>query len=395
MGLQRHFSQPGPDTYRLDRPEGLEDAAWAAVDDPLQRLNRVLRNDDLPLLIGSAKELIEATAKVVLEARGEPVPSKEGLPKLLVQAQAALDRQPGQGLATDSTIRDIAQGALKIGNCLGPLRNRYGTGHGRSEAPDVAEELAQVSIDAAMLWTRWALRRLRHVILGRPENLIHDLRHTTFYRGDVAQRLQAVQLAELDEANQSLLGVAVARRAMTGTFLVMDEGVERCAQTRDFIEWPEAYRVGLLNGLLLNAEGQFDTNPWAVKQIALLAVSFTDPGAILSEVAEKAWHASLSPRMDSDESQQEVLSASQRQLGCRAPRRPAGIISESGCCAPSNAATPRAGLVGLPEYFVSPKNRALAGRQEAPMSAGVLASWLPHGLEQAHQPRCARLRRLG
>ncbi|MGH3548117.1 MAG: hypothetical protein ACRDQU_08385 [Pseudonocardiaceae bacterium] len=166
-----------------------------------------------------------------------------------------------------------------------------------------------VSIDAALLWTRWALRRLGHVILGRPENLIRDLRGSHFHRGDLAQRLQAVRLPELDEANQSLLGVAVARRAMRETFLVMDEGVERCAQTKDLVEWPEAYRVGLVNGLLINAEGQFETNSWAVKQIALLTMSFTDPGKILSEVAEKSWHAGLSARMDSDKTRQKVLSA--------------------------------------------------------------------------------------
>lgn len=310
MSLLRYFSSAGVvETFRLDRPDGLEDATWRAIDDPLQRLNRALRDEDLPLIIGCAKELVEATAKVVLESRGETAPSKEDLPKLLNQAQAALDRQPGKGLAADASIRDIAQGALKICTGLAPLRNRYGTGHGRSVAPEVAEELALVSVDSAMLWTRWALRRLRHVILGRPEALIRDLGQAVFYRGALTERLHAVRLGELSPPDQSLLGLAVARRANTGTFLVQEEGVERCAETHDLIAWPASYRVGLINGLLLNPEGQFHTSVWAIKQIPLLAASLPDPGEVLDEVAEKAWKASLSAPMESDEARAEIKSA--------------------------------------------------------------------------------------
>jgi hypothetical protein len=309
VALLRYYIPPGADTFRLERPEGLEDAAWGAIDEPLQRLNRAIRDEDMPLMIGCAKDLVEATAKVVLETRGETAPSKEDLPKLLAQAQAVLDRQPGKGLATDSTIRDISQGALKICNGLAPLRNRYGSGHGRSEAPQVAEELALVSVDSAMLWTRWALRRLRYVILGRPDALVRDLRRATFYRGDLTERLRTVRFGELDSPDQALLGVAVARRAMTGTFLVMEEGVERCAQTHDLDQWLESFRIGLINGLLLNAEGQFDTNAWAVKQIALLAGSLTNPGSVLNEVVEKSWRAGNSPSMDSDENREEAKRA--------------------------------------------------------------------------------------
>ncbi|GAA4989098.1 abortive infection family protein [Pseudonocardia tropica] len=313
MSLLRYFTSAGVvETFRLDRPDGLEDTAWQAIDDPLQRLNRALREEDLPLIIGCAKELVEATAKVVLESRGETAPGKEDMPKLLNRAQAVLDRQPGKGLATDASIRDIAQGALKICAGLAPLRNRYGTGHGRSVAPSVAEELALVSVDSAMLWTRWALRRLRHVILGRPEALIRDLGGAVFYRGALTERLHAVRLGALPPPDQSLLGLAVARRAMTGTFLVQEEGVERCAETHDLAAWPTSYRVGLVNGLLLNPEGQFHTTAWAIKQIALIAASLPDPGDALDEVAEKSWKAPLADSMESDEVRAEIKEAMSR-----------------------------------------------------------------------------------
>lgn len=320
MGLERYFASHGTGTLCLERPEGLEHTAWSAIDDPLQRLNRALATDDLPLVIGTCKDIVEATAKVVLAARGETTASNEDFPKLLTKAQSVLDRQPGRGLAADPHIRDVAQGALKVVNSLPALRNRYGTGHGRAQAPEVAEEIVLVTVDMAMLWTRWALRRLRHVILGRPENLISYLSSGgRFTRGHLSDRLRAARLADLDPADQSALGVAVAHRAMTGTFLVMDEGVERCAESDDVVEWPEAYRTGLINGLLLDAKGQSDTSVWAVQQIAQLLRSISDPGGVLGGAAEKLDHAWASSRLDTDETREEVRAA----MAAERPRVPA------------------------------------------------------------------------
>lgn len=48
----------------LRRPEGLGDAEWQGLRDAEERLLRAKAADDLPLVVGSAKELCEAVGKV-------------------------------------------------------------------------------------------------------------------------------------------------------------------------------------------------------------------------------------------------------------------------------------------------------------------------------------------
>jgi hypothetical protein len=60
----------------LQRPTGLEDRGWASIEDCLERLRRAAQDQDRPLLIGTAKDLVEATAKVVLHARGRQSPAE-------------------------------------------------------------------------------------------------------------------------------------------------------------------------------------------------------------------------------------------------------------------------------------------------------------------------------
>src|SRR5262245_13063094 len=101
--------------------------------------------------LAAPKELVEATARVVRVARGDTPASEDTLSTNLNRAHAALNRQPGQGLAMDEPVRNIAQGAKTIAGQLSELRNRYGTGHGRATLPTIATELVHVSVDAAML----------------------------------------------------------------------------------------------------------------------------------------------------------------------------------------------------------------------------------------------------
>jgi hypothetical protein len=294
MSLSSYIPTSATGGHYLYRPDGLEDAAWAAIDDPLQRLNRALVASDQPLVVGTCKDLAEAVAKVVLAARGETVASNEDFPKLMTRAQAVLDRQPGRGLAADEQVRLIAQSLLKAVNGLPELRNRFGTGHGRALAPEVAEEVVLVSQDVALAWCRWALRRLRHVIFGRPQALIIALSTgQTFYRGGLTERLEAARLPDLAEADQSALAIAVAHRAMTGTFVVAEDGVERCAESSDRTAWPGAYRTGLINALLISPEGQIYTTPWAVRQIGLLLANVDNPENVLADLAAICQQATL------------------------------------------------------------------------------------------------------
>jgi len=64
----------------------------------LEHLERIRRaaDDDPALAVGSAKELIESTAKVVLIERGLPVNDKDDLPALARAAQIALGLHPSE-----------------------------------------------------------------------------------------------------------------------------------------------------------------------------------------------------------------------------------------------------------------------------------------------------------
>lgn len=255
---------------QIERPVGIPEQNWSAIQGHLDRLNIAIAGRDIPLVIGSAKELVESIAKVVCELRGKTLSNRADFSECVNAAHEELDRQPGKGLAIDRTIRDAAQAAKKIVCTIPETRNLYGTGHGRSFKPEVVDEVALVTIDSALLWGRWALRRLRYVIIGRPETLVNQLDNEHFRSGLLTEQLELANLGSLSPSDQRLIGLHVAWRALTGTFLVMEEGVEACVRSPDLKRWPEGYREGLLNGLLIAKSGAIFTNTWAVKQLALL-----------------------------------------------------------------------------------------------------------------------------
>jgi Abortive infection C-terminus len=273
-------------------------------------------------MIGTAKDLVEATAKVVLHARGETVASREQYQRVVNRAHAALERQPGPELAADLTISAIATATKQIATQLRELRNRYGSGHGRAIAPEVAEELVLVSADAAMLWCRWALRRLEHLIAGAPSTLAHDLDGAIFHTGELAARLAAANLPELDLPEQHLLGVAVAHRAMRDTGVVMREGVEACATTPGTNTWPAGYRAGLVDGLFLDPGGYIDANSWGIQQAAVVLASQPDADAVMQELSEKIRQASWSHRFASNADTRRAAIRTMREMMAVLPTDP-------------------------------------------------------------------------
>jgi hypothetical protein len=272
----------------LSRPAGLDDANWSSIEDGLGRLQRASLTPDWPLMIGSAKELAEAVARIVLEARGETAESRAELPRLLTRAHIILDRQPGVGLANQSPIMQVAQGLKTMVAQLPELRNQYGTRHGRAVRPEVVEEIVTVTVGATMLWCRWALRRLEQLIAGSPSGLVRDLREgAIFTRGLLRGRLTAANLPVMDPADQRLVGAAVAHRSMRGTFTVAEDGVEACAATPDLDVWPAPYREGLAEGLFLDRSGYVDINEWGARHAAAVLAVHPDPATFLSTLKTK------------------------------------------------------------------------------------------------------------
>ncbi|WP_370026419.1 abortive infection family protein [Planotetraspora sp. GP83] len=273
----------------LKKPQALDPASWAAIEDPLNRLKKAVGDDDRPLIVGSAKELVEATARVILQVRGNPAGSGEDYDKVLSAAHKLIEHQPGADVAPDAPVRQAANSARKLAGTLRDLRNTYGTGHGKATLQPITDEVLETCVDGALLWTRWALRRLQHLLLGSLQPLINDLRNGTFTMGSLASRLQAADLPKLEPEHQRALGVAVGQRAASNTFTVRIDGVQACADSHDDAVWPLAYREGLTEGLFIDQFGQtqVDDSRLGVRLAIEVLLPHPDAARVLTDLKKK------------------------------------------------------------------------------------------------------------
>ncbi|MEV4170188.1 abortive infection family protein [Nonomuraea sp. NPDC049709] len=273
----------------LKKPQALDAASWAAIEDPLNRLKKAVGDNDRPLIVGSAKELVEATARVILQVRGNPAGSGEEYDKVLSTAHKLIEHQPGPDIALDAPVRQAANSARKLAGTLRDLRNTYGTGHGRATLQPIADEVLETCVDGALLWTRWALRRLQHLLLGSLQPLINDLRAASFTMGSLASRLQSANLPKLNPEDQRALGVAVGQRAASNTFTVRIDGVEACAESQDDSVWPLAYREGLTEGLFIDQFGQtqVDDSRLGVRLAAEVLLPHPDAARVVDDLRTK------------------------------------------------------------------------------------------------------------
>ena len=240
-------------------------------------------DSDRSLVIGCAKELVECVAKLVLAARGRTAGANTDFGALLTEAHKGLDRQPGSGLAHDEPARSLAQGAKSLVSALGHVRNAVGTGHGRVAPPVIADEVVELAVPAALLWCRWALRRLDHLMVGSLEPLIADIAGPgTFSRDVLTSRLAAAGLGSLSGDDLRRLGQAVGQRALSGTFMVRIEGADACADSDDLVSWPPDYRIALATGLFLDRDGYLAPEPWSVRLAARVLTALpTQEAAVL------------------------------------------------------------------------------------------------------------------
>ncbi|MGV9976135.1 abortive infection family protein [Micromonospora wenchangensis] len=130
----------------------------AAVRQQLVRLERALGSDP-GQAIGAAKNLVESTAKVVLDARGLEVPRSATLPALIAAALQALDAHPAN--EERRPVRDIVSKAAAIANHVGELRNEAGDGHGPLALPTGLElRHGRLAARVAVAWCAFVLETL-------------------------------------------------------------------------------------------------------------------------------------------------------------------------------------------------------------------------------------------
>ena len=92
-------------------------------------------DDDPELSIGTSKEMIETTCKVILAERGKSFEGNLDIPSLTKATLRELRLVP-EGIQEEKRGSEIIKNLLRslgsIGNDLAQLRGLYGTGHGRS-----------------------------------------------------------------------------------------------------------------------------------------------------------------------------------------------------------------------------------------------------------------------
>ncbi len=150
---------------------GLPEGALAQLRDPAaiqEHLDRIRRSvdSDPALAVGSAKELIESTAKVVLLERGLTWDDrKDDMPALVSMAQKALLLHPSgttPGPDGSDAVRKILGGVAAIALGVAELRNRgYGTGHGPAgRRKGLHARHGHLAVNAAITWCQLMLDTL-------------------------------------------------------------------------------------------------------------------------------------------------------------------------------------------------------------------------------------------
>ncbi|GAA1025655.1 hypothetical protein GCM10009557_00410 [Virgisporangium ochraceum] len=241
------------DLFQMPRPEHLAQPAWDSIELALSRLRRAWEFDDLPDVVGKAKELVETVAKVTVEAAEGAVADSVDFQPIVKAAQKALGRQPGNDLSQDQNLRAMAQAAQTIAMSLAPIRNGYGTGHGRARVPDVVVEMATLSLESALMWSRWALRRLGHLLADYPNELIAAVQTGTS-RTVLREKFDASALAQQPSEVQHRIGVVFGQQSAGGFGNATEVGVDPVVEG-GYDEYPVDYRRGVLEGMLLTGGG--------------------------------------------------------------------------------------------------------------------------------------------
>ncbi len=158
--------------YELDpegnlRPQTLENLDGAQLTEALLVYVRRARvgSADAALVVGTGKDLLEATARHALVESTGRYPEGNNFPTTLFQA---FDRL---GLATpppdliqrldSDPVRGLEQCLWLLGCTVNRLRNAEGTGHGRPFLPRVTDRQAAVAIQAMGLVSQLLLETLR------------------------------------------------------------------------------------------------------------------------------------------------------------------------------------------------------------------------------------------
>lgn len=146
------------------RPEILEIDTHSLQDPHMFQTyeQRILDNveADPALAVGTAKELLEATCKLLLEDVGATVDQDWSIPQLFKAAAKTIDLSV-DSVTTERTgaeeIRKILGSLAQVVAGIAELRNMYGTGHGRPRRVRLGARHARLVAGASLTLVRFLL----------------------------------------------------------------------------------------------------------------------------------------------------------------------------------------------------------------------------------------------
>jgi hypothetical protein len=134
----------------------------AVLTEHLRRIEQGVESDPAQA-IGSAKELIETVAKLVLEHFGEDPEQYDSIQQLVKRAvqclNPGLENVPKASKGAEA-IRQVVAGLAQIVGGVAALRNLYGTGHGRPVSVRLEPRHAQLVVGSCSTLVIYLLETL-------------------------------------------------------------------------------------------------------------------------------------------------------------------------------------------------------------------------------------------
>lgn len=143
-------------THQLEDPSAIHLA--------LDRITANLSTDPY-VAIGTARELVESTAKIILREIGEAFTDRDDIADLIRRSQRALHLHPNQatpGPDGSDAVKKILGGLTSVVTGVAELRNRgFGAGHGPVTRPTgLGVRHARLAVTAATAWCQLMLDTL-------------------------------------------------------------------------------------------------------------------------------------------------------------------------------------------------------------------------------------------
>jgi len=226
-------------------------------------------------------------------------------------------------------LQRLGGAIISAASAIAELRNRDGTGHGRSKRSTLSARDAAFASAATEVWCSWVLalteRRLEDT--RRFDTALADIGgERVFSKGALKAYLDDLALDKAPDTVQRKLGLAVARRwTMNSTFMPLVDVIEPLAEgSRDF---PTAFQDGVIEGLLLDGDGRLRMTSRDVKNSIDIAMRLRpdDRQDVLQRLADHVEEAAPAATFDR-EAQVEALASFDELASYNQARDPRGAL---------------------------------------------------------------------